>query len=119
VGRSERIPAAVADTLITPTEPSRVMAVTITFERGARTAWHDHPAGQYLIITSGVGWVQERGGTKREVHPGDVVFTPPAVFHWHGATSTNAMSHLAVWDFVNGSGGERGAHVTDAEYLAD
>jgi quercetin dioxygenase-like cupin family protein len=110
---------AVADTLIAPTESSRVMAVTVTFEPGARTAWHNHPAGQYLIITSGVGWVQERGGQKREVHPGDVVFTPPGVFHWHGATATNAMSHLAVWEFVNGSGGELEEHVTDAEYLAD
>ena len=110
---------AVADTLIAPTDPSRVMAVTVTFEPGARTAWHNHPAGQYLIVTSGVGWVQERGGKKREVHPGDVVWTPPGVFHWHGATPTNSMSHLAVWEFVNGSGGELGEHVTDAEYLAD
>ena len=110
---------AVADTLVAPNDPSRVMAVTITFEPGARTAWHNHPAGQYLIVTSGVGWVQERGGKKREVHPGDVIWTPPGVFHWHGATATNAMSHLAIWDFVDGSGGELKEHVSDAEYLAD
>jgi quercetin dioxygenase-like cupin family protein len=110
---------AVADTLVAPNDPSRVMAVTITFEPGARTAWHNHPAGQYLIVTSGVGWVQERGGKKREVHPGDVIWTPPGVFHWHGATATNAMTHLAIWDFVGGSGGELKEHVSDEEYLAD
>lgn len=110
---------AVADTLIAPNDASHVMAVTITFEPGARTAWHSHPAGQYLVITSGVGWVQERGGKKREVHPGDVIWTPPGVVHWHGATATNAMSHLAVWEFVNGSGGEMMEHVSDAEYLAE
>lgn len=110
---------AVADTLIAPNDASHVMAVTITFEPGARTAWHSHTAGQYLVITSGVGWVQERGGKKREVHPGDVIWTPPGVVHWHGATATNAMSHLAVWEFVNGSGGELMEHVSDAEYLAD
>ena len=110
---------AVADTLIAPNDASHVMAVTVTFEPGARTAWHSHPAGQYLIVTSGVGWVQERGGKKREVHPGDVIWTPPGVVHWHGATATNAMSHLAVWEFVNGSGGELMEHVSDAEYLAD
>ena len=110
---------AVADTLVAPNEASHIMAVNITFEPGARTAWHNHPAGQYLIVTSGVGWVQERGGKKHEVHPGDVIWTPPGVFHWHGATATNAMSHLAVWEFVNGSGGELMEHVSDAEYLAD
>ena len=111
--------AAIADTLIAPNDSSRVMAVTVTFEPGARTAWHNHPAGQYLIVTSGTGWVQERGGTKQEIHAGDVVFTPPGVAHWHGATPTNAMSHLAVWEFVGGSGGELMEHVSDAEYLAE
>ena len=110
---------AVADTLVAPNDPSHVMAVNITFEPGARTAWHNHPAGQYLIVTSGVGWVQERGGKKREVHPGDVIWTPPGVVHWHGATAKNAMSHLAVWEFVDGSGGELMEHVSDADYLAD
>jgi len=110
---------AVADTLVAPNDSSHVMAVTITFEPGARTAWHNHPAGQYLIVTSGVGWVQERGGKKREVHPGDVIWTPPGVAHWHGATAKNAMSHLAVWDFVDGSGGELMEHVSDADYLAE
>jgi quercetin dioxygenase-like cupin family protein len=110
---------AIADTLVAPSEPSHVMAVNVTFEPGARTAWHNHPAGQHLIVTSGVGWVQERGGKKRDVHPGDVVWTPPGVAHWHGATPTNAMSHLAVWEFVNGSGGELMEHVSDETYLAE
>ena len=96
-----------------------MMAVNVTFEPGARTAWHNHHAGQYLIVTSGVGWVQERGGKKRVVRPGDVVWTPPGVVHWHGATTTNALSHLAVWQFVDGSGGELFEHVTDEDYLAD
>ena len=111
--------AAIADTLIAPNDSSRMMAVSVTFEPGAHTAWHNHPAGQYLIVTSGVGWVQERGGKKREIHEGDVVFTPPGVAHWHGATPTSAMSHLAVWEFVGGSGGELMEHVSNAEYLAD
>lgn len=110
---------AVADTLVAPNDPSRVMAVNVTFEPGARTAWHNHPAGQYLIVSSGVGWVQERGGKKREVRPGDVIWTPPGVTHWHGATATNAMSHLAVWEFVNGSGGELMEHVSDEDYFAE
>ena len=98
---------------------SHVMAVRVTFEPGARTAWHNHPAGQYLIVTSGVGWVQERGGKKREIRSGDVVWTPPGVVHWHGATTTDALSHLAIWDFVEGSGGELMEHVSDEDYLAD
>jgi quercetin dioxygenase-like cupin family protein len=110
---------AIADTLIAPNDSSRVMAVNVTFEPGAHTAWHNHPAGQYLIVTAGVGWVQERGGKKREIHAGDVVFTPPGVAHWHGATPTSTMSHLAVWEFVDGSGGELMEHVSDAEYLAE
>jgi quercetin dioxygenase-like cupin family protein len=110
---------AVADVLFAATKENPIMAVNVTFEPGARTAWHSHHAGQYLIITSGVGWVQERGGKKRVVRPGDVVWTPPGVVHWHGATSTNAMSHLAVWQFVDGSGGDLFEHVSDKDYLAE
>ena len=110
---------AVADTLIAPSDANRVMAVNVTFEPGARTAWHNHPAGQHLIVTSGVGWVQERGGDKREIRAGDVVWTPPGVAHWHGATPSSSLSHLAVWEFVDGSGGELMEHVSDAEYLAE
>jgi len=110
--------AAIANVLFGATADSPLTAVEVTFEPGARTAWHNHPAGQYLVVTSGVGWVQERGGMKREIRPGDVVWTPPGVAHWHGATPTQAMAHLAIWQFVGGSGGELMEHVSDEEYLA-
>ncbi len=110
---------AIADVLFAASERSPMMAVQVTFEPGARTAWHNHPAGQYLVVTSGIGWVQERGGKKREVRAGDVIWTPPGVFHWHGATTKNAFSHLAIWQFVDGSGGELKEHVSDEEYLAE
>jgi quercetin dioxygenase-like cupin family protein len=109
---------ATFETLFAQGERSSMMAVNVSFEPGARTVWHNHLAGQYLIVTSGVGWVQQRGGPKREVREGDVVWTPPGVFHWHGATTESAMSHLAVWQFVDGSGGEVGEHVSDEVYLA-
>jgi quercetin dioxygenase-like cupin family protein len=108
----------IAEILFRAGENSDLTAAEITFEPGSRTAWHNHPAGQYLIVTSGVGWVQARGEAKQIVRAGDIVWTPPGVFHWHGATTTQQMSHLAVWQFVDGSGGELGEHVTDEEYLA-
>jgi quercetin dioxygenase-like cupin family protein len=110
--------AAIAEVLFGATASSRLTAVEVTFEPGAHTAWHNHPAGQYLVVTSGVGWVQQRGGEKREVRAGDVVWTPPGVAHWHGATPSHAMSHLAIWEFVDGSGGELMEHVSDEDYLA-
>jgi quercetin dioxygenase-like cupin family protein len=122
---SARGPAAaytgvgIAEILFRANESSDLTAAEISFEPGARTAWHNHPAGQYLIVTAGVGWVQARGEEKRVVRAGDVVWTPPGVFHWHGATATQGMRHLAVWEFVDGSGGELGEHVSDAEYLAE
>lgn len=109
---------AIAEVLFGATASSRLTAVEVTFEPGAHTAWHNHPAGQYLVVTSGVGWVQQRGGDKREIRAGDVVWTPPGVAHWHGATPTHAMSHLAIWEFVGGSGGELFEHVSDEDYLA-
>ena len=109
---------ATYETMFAQGERSSMMAVNVSFEPGSRTVWHNHPAGQYLIVTSGVGWVQQRGAPKREIREGDVVWTPPGVFHWHGATTDSAMSHLAVWQFVNGSGGEVGEHVSDEVYLA-
>ena len=111
--------AAIANVLFGATAASPLTAVEVTFEPGSRTAWHNHPAGQYLVVTSGVGWVQQRGGPKREIRPGDVVWTPPGVAHWHGATPSQAMSHLAIWQFVDGSGGELFEHVSDEEYLAE
>ena len=75
----------------------------VTFAPGARTNWHSHPAGQTLVVTSGVGWVQERGGERRTVQAGDVVWTPAGVEHWHGATASDAMTHIAVHEAVDGS----------------
>lgn len=109
---------AIAEILFGAAAARPLTAVEVTFQPGARTAWHNHPAGQYLVVTSGVGWVQQRGGEKREIRAGDVVWTPPGVAHWHGATPTHAMSHLAIWEFVDGSGGELLEHVSDEEYLA-
>jgi quercetin dioxygenase-like cupin family protein len=74
----------------------------VSFAPGARTAWHTHPAGQILIVTAGTGWVQEEGGEKREIKPGDVIWTPPGVKHWHGATATTSMSHIAITNMVDG-----------------
>ncbi|HEV2543051.1 MAG TPA: cupin domain-containing protein [Methylobacterium sp.] len=88
--------------LFAPAEGNRAAGAQVTFEPGARTAWHTHPAGQTLIVTAGLGWVQERGGRKREIRPGDVVWIPPGVEHWHGATTTNAMTHIAVQEAVDG-----------------
>lgn len=88
----------------------------VTFEPGARTAWHTHPAGQRLIITAGSGWVQEWGGERRSVRAGDVVWFAPGVKHWHGATSTEAMTHIAVQDTIDGSNAGWLEQVTDAQY---
>jgi quercetin dioxygenase-like cupin family protein len=109
----------ISEILFLANENSKLTAAEITFEPGSRTAWHNHPAGQYLIVTSGIGWVQARGERKRRVRAGDVVWTPPGVFHWHGATTTHSLSHLAVWEFVEGSGGELMEHVSDEDYLAE
>ena len=98
--------------------PGRVGGVTVTFEPGARTAWHTHPLGQTLIVTSGVGWAQREGGPREEIHPGDVIWFPADERHWHGATDTTAMTHIAIAEAVDGSRVTWEEHVTDAEYLA-
>ena len=90
----------------------------VTFEPGARSAWHTHPAGQRLIIVSGVGLTQEWGKGVQEFHPGDVVVCPPGVKHWHGAASTTAMTHLAVTGTVGGKNVEWMEKVTDVQYNA-
>jgi quercetin dioxygenase-like cupin family protein len=90
----------------------------VTFAPGARSAWHTHPAGQVLIITDGVGWVQEEGGAKREVKPGDVVWCPPGVKHWHGATATNGMRHIAITGMVDGKNVDWMEQVTEEQYGA-
>ena len=92
-------------------------AGTVEFTPGARTRWHSHSDGQYFVVTSGIGWTQERGGAKVEVRPGDVVWTPPGIAHWHGATAANSMSHIAVTPF-NAEGGVAWMEaVSDADYL--
>ena len=104
------------DPLNSPPEPARVAMALVTFEPGARTAWHTHPFGQTLIVTAGSGWVQRKGGNIEEIHPGDVVYFEPNEKHWHGATTTTAMSHIAVQEKLNGSPVEWMEHVTDEEY---
>src|SRR3712207_1968861 len=91
------------DPLFRAPDPARVSGASVTFEPGARTAWHTHPLGQALIVTFGCGWVQREGGPVEEVRPGDVVWFPPGEKHWHGATPTTAMSHIAVQEKLNGS----------------
>lgn len=101
------------------TEHTRAAGAYVTFEPGARTAWHTHPAGQTLIVTAGAGWVQEWGGEKRELHVGDVVWTPPGVKHWHGATAATSMTHLAVQEHVDGKVVDWLERVSAAQYGGD
>jgi quercetin dioxygenase-like cupin family protein len=88
----------------------------VIFTPAARSAWHTHPAGQILIVTSGTGWIQEEGGQKREIKPGDVIWTPPGVKHWHGATATNSMSHMAITNMVDGKNVDWMEQVSDDQY---
>jgi 4-carboxymuconolactone decarboxylase len=99
-------------------EPSRVSGGSVTFEPSARSAWHSHPLGQTLIITAGTGWIQEHGGEKHEIKAGDVVWTPPGVKHWHGATATDRMTHIAIQEQVDGKNVEWMEKVTDDQHLA-
>jgi quercetin dioxygenase-like cupin family protein len=104
------------DPLFNSPEPARVGMALVTFEPGARTAWHTHPLGQTLIVTSGCGWVQHEGGLVKEIQPGDVVWFPPGEKHWHGATPTAAMSHIAVQEKLNGSPVDWMEQVTADQY---
>jgi len=104
------------DPLFSPPAPARVAMALVTFEPGARTAWHTHPLGQTLIITAGCGWAQHEGGEIMEIRPGDVVWFPPGEKHWHGATATTAMSHIAVQEKQDGSPVTWLEQVTDAQY---
>ena len=100
-------------------DPSRVGVAYVTFEPGARSNWHTHPLGQTLIVTSGVGWTQCEGGQKAEIRAGDIVSCPCQRRHWHGATATNAMTHIAVTEALDGKAVEWMEPVTDEQYLAD
>jgi quercetin dioxygenase-like cupin family protein len=97
-------------------EPSRVSAGSVTFEPGARTAWHTHPLGQTLIITAGAGRVQREGGPIESVHPGDVIWFPPGEKHWHGAAPTTAMTHIAIQEHLDGKVVDWLEHVSDEQY---
>lgn len=101
-----------------PGQPSRVTAACVTFEPGARTAWHTHPLGQTLIVTAGCGRVQLEGRPAEEIRPGDVVCIAPGERHWHGAAPTTAMTHIAVQEVQDGSPVTWLEHVADAEYSA-
>ena len=105
------------DPLFQAPEPARVGGASVTFEPGARTAWHTHPLGQTLIITAGLGWVQREGGPVEEVRPGDIVWFPPGLKHWHGATPTMAMTHIAIQESLDGKAVEWLEHVSDEQYL--
>ncbi len=96
--------------------PARVVGGSVTFEPGARTAWHTHPLGQTLIVTAGVGRVQRWGGPVEEIRPGDVVWFPPGEKHWHGASSAAAMTHIAIYEKLDGKVVDWLEHVTDAQY---
>ncbi|HEY1107574.1 MAG TPA: cupin domain-containing protein [Opitutaceae bacterium] len=102
--------------LFAPQPATRAAAASVTFEPGARTAWHTHPAGQTLIVTAGLGWVQRDGGPIEEIRPGDVVWFPPGLKHWHGATPTTAMTHIAIQEQVDGKVVDWLEHVSAAQY---
>ena len=98
-------------------EPSRLTGAIVTFEPGARTAWHSHPLGQTLIVTSGSGWTQCEGEARVEIRAGDVIWCPPGHKHWHGATSTTAMTHIAIQEALDGRNVVWMDKVSDQEYL--
>jgi quercetin dioxygenase-like cupin family protein len=105
------------DPLFQAPDPALVSGASVTFEPGARTAWHTHPLGQTLIVTSGAGWVQMEGEPIQEIHPGDVVWFAPGEKHWHGATSMTAMTHIAIQEKLDGKVVDWMEHVTDEQYL--
>ena len=106
------------DRLFDPPDPARVAGALVTFEPGARTAWHTHPLGQTLIVTAGCGWVQRESGPIETIRSGDVVSFAPGERHWHGATALTAMSHIAIQEKLNHSPVDWMEQVTDAQYLA-
>lgn len=108
----------VVDGLFGPNAHSQGSGGLVTFTLGARTAWHSHPVGQTLIVISGHGWVQAWGEQRRPLHPGDVVWIPPGVKHWHGASATHAMSHIALQEVRDGSAVQWMEHVDDGQYAA-
>ncbi|OLP53951.1 cupin [Rhizobium rhizosphaerae] len=104
------------DPLFAANEARRSAAATVTFEPGARTAWHTHPLGQTLVVVSGLGRVQREGGPIQEIRPGDVVWFEPGEKHWHGAGPTTAMSHIAIQEHLDGKVVDWMEHVTQEQY---
>jgi quercetin dioxygenase-like cupin family protein len=104
------------DPLFQARDPARVQGASVTFEPGARTAWHTHPLGQILIVTAGCGWAQRWGGPVEEIRPGDVVWFAPGEKHWHGATPATAMTHIAVQEMHEGKVVDWMEHVSDEQY---
>jgi quercetin dioxygenase-like cupin family protein len=104
------------DAAFSPPDPARVSGALVTFEPGARTAWHTHPLGQTLIVVSGCGRAQREGGPIEEIRPGDIVWFAPGEKHWHGAAPTTAMSHIAIQEKLNGSPVDWMEKVSDAQY---
>ena len=104
------------DPLFAREAPARVAAALVTFEPGARTAWHTHPLGQTLIVVAGLGWTQRWGGPVEELRPGDVVWFPPGEKHWHGASPANGMSHYAIHEAEGGKTVDWLEQVSEAQY---
>jgi quercetin dioxygenase-like cupin family protein len=116
-GQAEYFTGSVrVDPLFSVEQPSRMAGARVTFEPGARTAWHTHPLGQTLIVTAGSGWVQQQGGLVEQIREGDVVRIPPGMKHWHGATSTTRMTHIALQEQLDGKVVDWMEHVTDEQY---
>ena len=116
-GNSEWFTGTVrVDPLFQAAAPARVAGAKVTFEPGARTAWHTHPLGQTLIVTDGLGLIQREGGGIEEIRPGDIVWFPPNEKHWHGASPTTAMTHIAVQEALDGKPVEWMEKVTDQQY---
>jgi quercetin dioxygenase-like cupin family protein len=106
------------DPLFNPPAPARAFGASVTFEPGARTAWHTHPLGQTLIVTAGLGRVQRWGGPVEEIRPGDVIWFAPGEKHWHGAAATTAMTHIAIQEQLDGKAADWMEHVGDEQYKA-
>jgi quercetin dioxygenase-like cupin family protein len=116
-GPAEYFTGAVrVDPLFQAPPPARGLGASVTFEPGARTAWHTHPLGQTLIVTAGCGWVQRWGDPVQEIRPGDVVWIPPGEKHWHGATATIAMTYIAIVEDLEGKGADWMEKVSDEQY---
>ena len=118
-GSAEYFTGAVRiDPLFEAPAPAHARGASVTFEPGARTAWHTHPLGQTLIVTAGRGWTQCWGEAKEEIRPGDVISCPPGKKHWHGATPTTAMTHIAIQEALEGKVVDWLEKVSDEQYLA-